>query len=1083
MSRILSAPAKYAFCAMNSQINKLPTHFDDYLTIRIPDHATVGAAPVGQGVLQDEDFAVVTPGTPFYGSLTPVGDTDFLSFAVTAGETYTVSLRGSGANGVNDTLLGVLDANGNVVDLDDDGGIGISSLITFTATTTGTYSVYADSFDTGGVGDYRVDIRAESATPDIGDTFVTATTLNFDDLVIGFIGDQTGPYEDFGDVDTYKITLQAGQYYTFQLAGGADYNTIPQNVPAGELDTALLLYDAQGNLVAANDDLSYPSDISSGVSFLATQSGTFYLDVTAYAGQRGGYTLLAHQVDLASLDPLDSIRWVNAANIPTVNNVATVYFAAAGDSLGQLADDGTSPLIAYGWNDYEKGQVMAALAEYTTITGITYQITTDESSATFRLQTTTSANYGAYFYPNDPGYGDETGIGVFNVASGGWSLPGQASLEQGGYAFGVMLHEFGHAHGLAHPHDTGGGSDIMVGVNGPDSLGIFDLNQGVYTVMSYNDAWETNPDGPSPYTRDTVGYGWSGGLSAFDIAVLQERYGVHAYAETNTTYTIKDSNTPGTYYEAIWDTGGIDEIRYDGARNARIDLLAATLDYSPTGGGVVSFVDGVFGGYTIANGVMIENASGGSGSDVLLGNAGANMLLGNAGFDMLMGRDGDDYLDGGLDSDTLDGGAGNDRIVYDATDYRVTGGDGGDTLILRSGASVNLANIATTQIAGAFVFGFENVDASASSVGVTLTGSEYGNTLVGGSGGDIIMGGAGSDILQGNAGNDTLDGGIGADTVDGGAGNDRIVYDATDHSLSGGAGDDTLVLRGAATVNLGNFSTTQIAGKSVFGFENVDASGSSAAVTLTGSAFDNVLTGGSAGDTLRGGGGSDALNGGAGTDQLFGDAGDDIINGGAGADRIEGGAGNDRIYYDAADFTVSGGDGTDTLMLFGGATVNLGNFSTSQVAGKSVFGFENVDASGSSAAVTLSGSAFDNVLIGGSGADTLRGGGGYDRLTGGSGADRFMFDTLASASTGRTTITDFGFGDKIDLSGIDAVSGGADNAFAFIGNAAFHGIAGELRYSAGSGGQIVQGDVNGDGIADFSILLVTGSIQQDYFIL
>ena len=39
-----------------------------------------------------------------------------------------------------------------------------------------------------------------------------------------------------------------------------------------------------------------------------------------------------------------------------------------------------------------------------------------------------------------------------------------ASLLPGGFSYGVILHEFGHAHGIAHPHDTGGGSEIMLGV-------------------------------------------------------------------------------------------------------------------------------------------------------------------------------------------------------------------------------------------------------------------------------------------------------------------------------------------------------------------------------------------------------------------------------------------------------------------------------------------------------------------------------------------------------------------------------------------------------------------------------------------
>src|SRR6185436_18397615 len=303
------------------------------------------------------------------------------------------------------------------------------------------------------------------------------------------------------------------------------------------------------------------------------------------------YSVTLQAVDPDDFNPLDAINWFSADNIDIgPGNTVKVFFAPAGESYDELADDGINPLPSFGWNATEKAAVMNALLQYTKILGINYVETTIESEAEFRLITTTSEDYGAYFYPQDPAYGDAQGIGVFNVDSGGWDKPGfsaqdipgdQVSLLQGGYAFAVLLHELGHDHGLAHPHDDGGGSDVMLGVNGPfDSYGIFDLNQGVYTVMSYNDAWPLHPDGPSPFTIAGIDNGWSGTLSAFDIALLQQRYGVaNPYATGNTLYTLKNVQAQGTYYETIWDTGGTDEIRYTGNRDARIDLTAATLDY------------------------------------------------------------------------------------------------------------------------------------------------------------------------------------------------------------------------------------------------------------------------------------------------------------------------------------------------------------------------------------------------------------------------------------------------------------------------------------------------------------------------
>lgn len=112
------------------------------------------------------------------------------------------------------------------------------------------------------------------------------------------------------------------------------------------------------------------------------------------------------------------------------------------------------------------------------------------------------------------------------------------------------------------------------------------------------------------------------------------------------------------------------------------------------------------------------------------------------------------------------------------------------------------------------------------------------------------------------------------------------------------------------------------------------------------------------------------------------------------------------------------------------------------------------------------------------GADTLRGGSGQDVLTGGAGADRFVFERVlefAGTTAGACdVITDFKHaeGDTIILSPIDANTlTSADDAFAFIGTAAFHHVAGELRYAITGGNTLLTGDVNGDGVADFALLL------------
>jgi serralysin len=96
-------------------------------------------------------------------------------------------------------------------------------------------------------------------------------------------------------------------------------------------------------------------------------------------------------------------------------------------------------------------------------------------------------------------------------------------------------------------------------------------------------------------------------------------------------------------------------------------------------------------------------------------------------------------------------------------------------------------------------------------------------------------------------------------------------------------------------------------------------------------------------------------------------------------------------------------------------------------------------------------------------------------MTGGAGNDTFRYQTAGdSTSAGRDSIQDFTSGDLIDLSRIDAIAGtGANDAFTFVGSAAFSNTAGELRFQNEAANiWKVLGDVNGDGVADLEFLVV-----------
>ncbi|HYD37795.1 MAG TPA: calcium-binding protein, partial [Allosphingosinicella sp.] len=224
-------------------------------------------------------------------------------------------------------------------------------------------------------------------------------------------------------------------------------------------------------------------------------------------------------------------------------------------------------------------------------------------------------------------------------------------------------------------------------------------------------------------------------------------------------------------------------------------------------------------------------------------------------------------------------------------------------------------------------------------------------------------------------------------------------------------------------------------------------------------------------------------------DLLYGQGDHDILNGGGGSDAMAGGLGNDTYYVEVVGDSIVelSGEGIDKVYTslssyalgsyvedltytgtgdFQGTGSGTNNIMVSQSGNDTLSGLSGAD--------QLFGNGGDDVLSGDGGEDLLIGGAGADLLTGGYEGDTFQIndgDSGLGAEADR--ITDFvQIVERIDLRGIDADTGTAgDQAFSFIGAAAFSGTAGELRYAFDGVDTWVQGDVDGDSVADFEVVL------------
>lgn len=368
-------------------------------------------------------------------------------------------------------------------------------------------------------------------------------------------------------------------------------------------------------------------------------------------------------------------------------------------------------------------RIETALQSFSDIADVTFTEVTDFDTANFKFGSATSyasssgGLNGSMEFPED----DAESFFIFDNSTNMTRAP---ETGAGAPLTRLALHEIGHGMSLTHPHEPV--NNPWTGAGNTDAADS-ELDNSRYTLMSYE-------RGGLNVRNDTRDHGYNVTLAALDIAALQAMYGANTSTHTGaTTYSLTDTGNAaldlegadgsisiGRAFYTIWDNqqaDARDKIDYSGTKQVLINLNDATLtqtvddqdrawiddlatstvvtemstemkfDFFDSAlkasaayhaGGFFSRVfndatagDVNLGGYSIANGVVIEDAEGGDQRDILIGNQVANVIDGNGGDDFIHGAAGDDTIDGGAGNDEIWGGAGNDTIDGGAGDADV----------------------------------------------------------------------------------------------------------------------------------------------------------------------------------------------------------------------------------------------------------------------------------------------------------------------------------------------------------------------------------------------------------------------------
>ena len=397
----------------------------------------------------------------------------------------------------------------------------------------------------------------------------------------------------------------------------------------------------------------------------------------------------------------DNWRWNAQSDLGEA--VIVTYSFSYGSSLPSVWDSTKNPYGAYSFSGYtaaQKAGFRSAAADFMAASGII--LVEVQSGAMIDIYSANGSSVGGWAWIPYVTGGYVGEVDMVTDHSG--------SFTEGTYGYYLLLHELGHALGLAHPHQDGGDAFVLnTAVDNSDE-----------TVMSYN------------YMGGVTG------LGSLDVAAMQALYGESAASDA------WDFSMRSDKLHAQGSGGGDSLSAAKGVQNT----IHAYVVHAGSGSDTVTGEAGndlMFGqnGADVLNGLGgADHLRGGRGHDTLNGGDGGDLLNGGSGADILQGGNGNDTLLGRTGGDRLEGGAGNDRLEgFNGRDV-LNGGTGNDTLVGGRGHDT------LTGGAGTDVFVFDaqskrdvitDFDANAESLDFRGTGFSFADVTLSNTAGGVLV--------------------------------------------------------------------------------------------------------------------------------------------------------------------------------------------------------------------------------------------------------------------------------------------------------------------------------------------------------
>jgi serralysin len=643
------------------------------------------------------------------------GDSDWYRVTLVAGHTYTFELDGFGQGAIQDPFLHLYNASGTEIASDDDSGPLAGSLLTFTASSTGTYYVAAAGYSTGtgqymltmneGTTAYKPVVTVQDAADYLTNTYweVTgATARHFASTTISFNIDGLTAARQTLALDAFQLWSEVCGISFVQTHGAG--NITIDDTTAGQAYTSS---SVSGGIISSSV-INIGADWYGGISSVDSYTLQTFIHEIGHAiglGHAGAYNGSATygtdnvyandtwQMSIMSYMAQsnyagDSYRFDMTPMMADILAVQEMYGASSTRTGNTVYGFGSTAGFIYDFSQYTSAPALTIYdsggTDTLNVSGYSQDQLIDLRPGMFSNIGGLVGNVGIYtttvIENAVGGSGNDTIIGndANNTITGGAgndTIDGGAGLDTAVFSGNRSLYTL---------TGLGGTSVRVAGPDGTDTLTNVEYLQFAdqtvnWTPANMPDLVATNLHVSSvsvtPGTSVTVSYtvtnNGSLAASASTVGIYMSADGTfdgsdtllatHAIGSLNPGSSLDDSFSltlpSGTYY------------------------LLAVVDYNNT----ISENNET---NNASSGVQVTsqaplNLSGGEGNDTLWGGPLNDTLHGNGGNDTLIGGGGDDLLDGGAGDDTAVFSQSLSSYVAHNFGWKITisGPDGNDTLV------------------------------------------------------------------------------------------------------------------------------------------------------------------------------------------------------------------------------------------------------------------------------------------------------------------------------------------------------------------------------------------------------------------